>query len=82
MGKTQVTPTMPATPPLMSLAGRLKGNDKRKCLRRSSKKKKKNVIHNSNRQTDEFGKLVKDTSSLYSDDLHHRGFDKHEFWTV
>ena len=24
MGKTQVTPTMPAIPPLMSLAGRLK----------------------------------------------------------
>lgn len=33
MGKTHVTPTMPATPPLMSLAGRLKRSTTKKLMR-------------------------------------------------
>lgn len=51
MGKTHVTPTMPATPPLMSLAGRLKRSTNKQMSKCKSKTNGHCQTGNTNVQT-------------------------------
>lgn len=66
MGKTQVTPTMPAIPPLMSLAGRLKGKREKKVLQKVSCTIS-NFFFFYYRASDGFGLTLRNISALNSE---------------